>query len=69
MSHEIDQLIEYNTQDIVKIIAEERNCTPTEAMQAFYRSSLCDGLCDPETGLYLESPSYLYELFLQEMEE
>lgn len=33
------------------------------AMQAFYRSSLCDGLCDPETGLYLESPSYLYELF------
>lgn len=63
MSDAVARLIEYNTQDLVKMIVEARQCSVTEAMEALYPSATFSGLADPETGLYLESPSYLYELF------
>lgn len=66
MSKEAEQLIEYNVQDVVKIIAMEHGATAAEAMNNFYRSKTCAGLMDPETGLYLQSPSYIYELFSRE---
>ena len=56
------QLIEYNTQDVVKAIMLERGCSVKDAMSEFYSSRVYEGLCDPETGLYLESPWYIYEL-------
>ena len=63
MSDKITQLIEYNTQDLVKLIVEARDCAVSDAMKALYESKTYAGLTDPETGLYLESPSYLFELF------
>ena len=34
----------------------------TEAMDELFSSNPYAGLADKETGLYLESPSHLYEL-------
>lgn len=65
MSPEFEQLVEYNVQDVVKIIVEERGCTVAEAMDEFYSSRVYEGLVDAETGLYLQSPAYLYELHCQ----
>ncbi|WP_206214448.1 hypothetical protein [Adlercreutzia sp. ZJ141] len=65
MSPSIEQLIEFNVQDVVKIIAEEKSCSVEQAMNEFYLSKVYDGLVDPETGLYLQSPAYLYELLLE----
>ena len=63
MSPNVDQLIEFNVQDVVKLIVEEEHCSVTDALHAFYSSRVFRGLLDPETGLYLQSPSYLYELY------
>lgn len=35
-------------------------------MREFYSSEVFEKLNEPETGLYLESPAYIYELFKSE---
>ena len=55
-------LIESATSNVVKIIMEEQGLSMTDAMERLFSSSLYAGLADRETGLYLESPSHLYEL-------
>ena len=62
MSDKVEWLIESATANIVKIIMLERGLSMIEAMDELFSSSLYAGLADRETGLYLESPSYLYEL-------
>lgn len=37
-----------------------------KAMQLFYNSQTFDKLTDIETGLYLESPAYIYGIFQDE---
>lgn len=61
-----DQLIEYTTQDIVAYIAEEKGLGLSDAMHRFYTSVTYEKLMDKETGLYLESPAYIFSLFLDE---
>lgn len=36
-------------------------------MNKFYNSKVFEKLQDKETGLYLESPEYVYDLFKDEM--
>lgn len=66
LSSSIEQLIEFNVQDVIKIISEEESCSIVQAMDEFYSSRTYDGLADPETGLYLQAPAYIYELLLEE---
>ena len=61
-----DQLIEYTTQDIVAYIVEERHLSLSDAMHSFYTSKTYEKLMDKETGLYLESPAYVYSIFQDE---
>lgn len=60
-------LIEYIIQDIVAFIIEEKNVELDEAMNIFYNSTLFEKLQDVETGLYLESSSYIYEILKDEI--
>ena len=62
-----DQLIEYIVQDIVDMLATDQNIEYDEAMNKFYNSKVFEKLQDKETGLYLESPEYIYDLFKDEM--
>ncbi len=62
-----DQLIEYIVQDIVDMIATDQNIEYDEAMNKFYNSEVFEKLQDKETGLYLESSEYIYDLFKDEM--
>ena len=55
-------LIESAASNVVKIIMREQDLKMVEAMEALFSSKLYAGLVDSKTGLYLESPSYLYEL-------
>ena len=64
-----EMLIEYNIQDIIEYISIDRNIDYDEAMRLLYASQIFDKLSDPDTGLYLESPAYVYELFRSEMAE
>ncbi len=63
MSPNVEQLIEYATQDVVKILVKERGCTVPEAIDLLYPSKTYAALIDPDTGLYLQSPSYIYEVY------
>ena len=61
-----EQLIEYITSDIISYIMEESKLPMVEAMTSFYNSETFKKLNDLETGLYLESPLYVYDIFKTE---
>lgn len=62
-----EQLMEYIVQDIVDMLTTDRNIEYDEAMNKFYNSEVFVKLQDKETGLYLESSEYIYDLFKDEM--
>ena len=59
-------LIEANIQDIIKYIMTDLGVSIKEAMRRFYMSEIFEKLQDTKTGLYLESPAYIYELYKNE---
>jgi hypothetical protein len=61
------QLVEYIIQDVIAFIIEEKHMELDIAMNSFYNSRVFEKLMDEETGLYLESSSYIYELFTAEL--
>lgn len=62
-----EQLVEYLLQEIVYMITTDQMLPYDKAMELFYNSEIFDKLQDPETGLYRESPAYVYELFKDEL--
>lgn len=58
-----EQLIEYIVQDIVDMFSSDQNIEYDEAMNKFYNSEVFEKLQDKETGLYMESSEYVYDLF------
>ena len=61
------QLMEYIIQDIVDMFATEQDIEYDVAMDKFYNSEVFEKLQDEETGLYLESSDYIYDLFKDEV--
>ncbi len=62
-----EQLIEYIVQDIVDMFSSDQDIEYDEAMNKFYNSKIFEKLQDKETGLYLESSEYVYDLFKDEI--
>ena len=62
-----DLLMEYLIQDVVDMISTDQKIEYDEAMNKFYNSEVFEKLTDKETGLYLESPDYVYDVFKDEM--
>ena len=62
-----DFLIEANIQDVLKYIITAFRLSITEAMRRFYVSEVFAKLQDMDTGLYLESPAYIYDLYQNEV--
>ena len=62
-----DELLEYVIQDIIDMISTDWSIEYDEAKNKFYNSEVFEKLIDEETGLYLESPNYVYDLFKDEM--
>ena len=61
------QMMEYMIQDVVEIITDVQKIEYVEAMRMLYNSALYDKIMDVETGLYRESPAYVYGLLQDEM--
>ncbi len=61
------QMIEYMIQDLVEIIVETQKIEYDVAMSQLYASAIYDKISDVETGLYRESPAYVYGLLQDEM--
>lgn len=62
-----EQLIEYIVQDIVDMFSSDQDIEYDEAMNKFYNSKVFEKLQDRETGLYMESSEYVYDLFKDEI--
>lgn len=55
-------LTNYAISELVKYVMEDTGCTIEQAMERVYNSPLMPALQDEENELYIQSPSYLYEL-------
>lgn len=61
------QMVEYMVQDLVEMLTEARGIEYDEAMRIIYASDIYEKLADTETGLYRESPGYVYGLLQDEL--
>jgi hypothetical protein len=66
---EIDYMNECSARDLIVMLAEEYNLTPSEAMDILYNSETYAKLKDPKTGLYFQSPAYIYDYLNQEIKQ
>ena len=62
-----EMLIEFIIQDVVAFMMDDKKINIEEAMYAVYNSIIFKKLLDLETGLYLESSAYIYEILKDEM--
>lgn len=51
------------------MISKEQNISEKEAMDMFYTSATGASFADDETGLYGQSPLFIFGLFREEMQE
>lgn len=59
-------MIESLTRDVIARIMDERHVEMRVAMDLFYGSRTYAALADLETGLYFQSPAYVYDVFVRE---
>jgi len=64
MSAEVEQLIEFATQDLVAEIVEHEGLSTEAAMDKLYHSAFFRQLNDPDSGLYHDGGEYLYQSML-----
>ena len=62
-----DELMEYVIQDIIDMISTDWSIEYDEAKNKFYNSEVSEKLIDEETGLYMESQYFDYDIFKDEM--
>ena len=60
------QMVEYMVQDLVEMHTETQGVEYDIAMRTIYNSQVYEKLIDTETGLYRESPAYVYGLLQDE---
>ena len=54
--------------DIIRLLMEKYGWTEEEALDRFYLSATGANFSDDATGLYGQSPLYIFHLFEEEME-
>lgn len=62
-----EMLMEFTTQDLVEWLTKDLSIDYDEAMRLVYSSETFDKLNDSETGLYLESSGYVYDILSDEL--
>ena len=60
-------LVEGIIQDLIKYLCEDKEIAIEDALDIVYNARIFERLSDVETGLYLESSSYVYELLKDEI--
>lgn len=65
---EIDYMNECMARDVITMLVEKKNLSIAEAMDVFYNSKTFENLINTETGLYFQSPVYIYDVLNKELE-
>ena len=59
-------MIECLCEDIVPMIMDEYHLTDKEAFDRLYKSKTFSKIEDPQTGLYYQSPVYVFDMLKEE---
>lgn len=59
-------LVEYITAKVVEWMMKDQGIGLEEALVRFHNTETFEKLCDRRTALYIESPAYVYEIFMEE---
>jgi hypothetical protein len=54
--------------EIIRLITEKYSASEEKALDMFYTSATAASLDDDETGLYGQSPLYIFSIFNDEMQ-
>lgn len=65
---EMDFLVDELTQDVAKMLIDDRHCNIAEALNIIYNSNTYSKLEDPATGLYYQGAVYLYDMLCKEID-
>lgn len=65
---EIDYMNECMARDVLTMLVEKKNLSIAEAMDVFYNSKTFENLNNAETGLYFQSPVYIYDVLNKEID-
>lgn len=66
--NDFDYQVECTTRDLAEKLTEDFSMTVPEALRAVYNSRLYSKLVNPKTGLYFQSPLYVYDYLKNEIQ-
>lgn len=64
---DIDYMNECTTRDLALMLVEDYNISLPEALNILYNSETFQKLQDEKTGLYYQSPVYIYDYLKREL--
>lgn len=67
MNKRLQYLVEGISTDVIIYLMEDNAMAMTEAIALFHNSETFEKLADETTGLYIESPAYVYEILKSEL--
>ena len=68
MNSEETFMVETLTRELIARLMEERSLSMREAMDIVYKSKTYAALNNLNTGLYFQSPAYVYDVLEEELE-
>ena len=66
---EIQYMNECMMRDLAVMLMEEHNVSLAEALDILYNSETYEKLQDPATGLYFQSPVYVFDFLQRELRQ
>ena len=66
---QINFIIDCDVEEIVSLLQEDYGMKILDAFDTVYNSNIYKKLIDTETGLYIQSPLYIYEYLKEEINE
>lgn len=60
-------MVECTTRDVISLLMERNNMQMTEALDTVYNSRTYGNLLNENSGLYIQSPEYVYEELIREV--
>lgn len=66
---QINFIIDCDVEEIVSLLQEDYGMKILDAFNTVYNSNIYKKLIDTETGLYIQSPLYIYEYLKEEINE
>lgn len=63
---DFEYMVECTTRDVINILVDRNGMEMQDAIDMVYTSSTFRHLQDERTGLYFQSPQYVYETLMEE---